>query len=155
MNYDKIIDVSEDLNLYELYFIKDVLRAKYGSTDYHNFCVKVHIPPELYKKFQQIATFLDTSITDFVRYIVYKIVQYVEKNNMFNDILDEIHLRKVLLKRGKGGYREIRFVPPLVDEVEKSILDVAKKILESRFKYRIVDEKGFVNQSILLFDNKK
>lgn len=146
---DEIIDVEEYENIYELYFIKDVLRAKYGEIDTSNYGIRVHIPSKLYKKFQQIADYIDISMTDLLRYMIYKFVQYADKNNLFPEILDELHLRRVILQKNKAPAREIKIVRMPADEVESAIIDVAEKILRSKYRYRIIDDDGNISQKSL------
>lgn len=143
------IEVKEGENLYELYFIKDVLRARYGEFDYSNYGIRVHIPSELYKKFQMIADYIDISMIDLLRYIIFKFVEYAEDNNLFPEIKDELHLRRVLLKRKHGAPREIRIAELPKDEVESAIVNIARKILSSKYKYRIIDEDGNISQNLL------
>lgn len=147
---NEVINVEEHENIYELYFIKDILIQKYGNIDPHNYVIRINLPPPLHKKFQQIATYLDVPATDLLRYLVYKFVQYVEKNNLFPEIYDELHLRRVILQKKRAPVREIRIVRLPGNEIEEAIINIAEKILRSKYRYRIIDDNGNIDQTVLL-----
>ncbi len=141
-------EVDENSPLYELYFITDVIAQKYGATDYSNYGLRIHIPALLYKSLKTIADYIDVKMTDLVRYLIYKLVQYVEEKNLLKEMEDEIYLRDVVLKNKKGKYRRVKLAKIPVNEFEKMIIETASKILSTKYKYRILDDHGILPKQI-------